>query len=479
MYSTKLPIPILALLITVGLSAASFGCQEVEQSQTVLTQSQWNEIKEQIYDSEQEAPTPQYKIGANYDDKIKLIGFDVEEPIVAGEKTKFTWYWKALTDIDKNWKIFVHFDSQNENASRQGRRQNLDHHPMDKKYLTSRWEKGKVYEDIQEVTIRPDYPTGPATPRIGFFRNQTRLPIKNPDKNRVRTTNDRRVVGPTLTVKSGPNTEEPPPKKDEASKPDYDVPLLEADIGDGVTVDGKLDDGIWENVDNLSLSPLGSQKKLATDVRAFVSGEHLFVGAKMEDEHAWGTLEERDSKTWEEEVLEMFVDVDGNGKNYMEFQIAPTGTIFDANFESVDTKNIGKAKKFDLEGLESAVHVEGTLNDNSDDDEFWSVELKIPLASIPDVDGPPSDGDQWAVNLYRFDRPTDDETLAFAWSTRPQGDFHQVRHFGTWTFTSPSDGDDGPKLDPTVIEKLQQKQGAPAGLDLPTEDLKEQSESNE
>ena len=37
---------------------------------------------------------------------------------------------------------------------------------------------------------------------------------------------------------------------------------------------------------------------------------------------------------------------------------------------------------WDLRGLKTAVHVDGTLNDPSDTDKGWTVEMAIPIASL-------------------------------------------------------------------------------------------------
>jgi hypothetical protein len=143
----------------------------------------------------------------------------------------------------------------------------------------------------------------------------------------------------------------------------------------------------------------------------------------------------------------MFVDANGDAKNYLELQLSPKGTIFDANFkqrpgtgELSSSERIDQAKKFNLDAMDSAVTVDGTINDDSDEDSSWTVELRIPFNAIPGVDGAPSEDASWAANFYRFDRPEDGATHAFAWSTAARGDFHQVDKFGTLSFPTDASG---------------------------------------
>ena len=247
---------------------------------------------------------------------------------------------------------------------------------------------------------------------------------------------------------------------------------MSSGAGEAIALDGRLDESIWEELPSIELSPFGSGPTLASRSRVFVSNGHLFVGARFEDEHVWSTIDERDGRTWTEEVFELFIDANNDGENYLELQINPIETVFDANFdvrlgtgEGSRQEQIDRAKAFDIEGLESAVHVEGTVNDKAATDEFWSVELKIPLGAIPDVSsGELEPGSTWAVNLYRFDRPSDEKTLSFAWSTRPRRDFHQVDEFGTFRFVASDELDLGSP--PRNLEPLQG-----AGPNMETEKL--------
>lgn len=415
-------------VVAIGLIAAisaAVGCQEVEQQTTVLTPQQWKEIKENhILDEE---PEPEYRINAKFGDDIELIGVSVSDNLTAGEKAKFTWYWKALDDLDANWKIFVHFDSKAESY-----RQGLDHHPVDGLYQTSRWKKGQIIKDVQEVVLNNDYPAGTAVPYVGLYKGQKRMPISNASD--VDVTKDNRVIGPELKVKGSSTAS----KAD--TRPSHDVPMMEASAVEGIEIDGKLDEGVWKEVAPIKLEPYGAAPDLNTQVKVFATDEHLYVGGKMPDEHVWGTIEGRDGKTWEQEVLEVFIDHDRDQKDYLELQFAPNGAIFDANFpvllgrgEGSNTEQIEKASAWTMKGLESAIHIQGSLNDDSDKDEFWSVEARLPFSNIPGPEAAPKPGQSWAANFYRYDRPDDNRTYAYGWQTI-SGSFHASSKFGSLEF---------------------------------------------
>lgn len=435
----------------VGLGLSIFACQKIDRPKTTLTQKQWEKVKSHIKDDE---PDVDYPVGANYDGKIELVGFDVSKPLKAGESTEFTWYWKALEDLDDNWKVFVHFDSSEESY-----RQNLDHHPMEGLYRTGRWKEDQIIEDVQKVDLDADFPEGQAVPYVGFFRGDKRLPIEND----VKKTDDRRVIGPTLNVKGKSASADDKP--DPSDLPSHTASRIDSDEAEAIEVDGKLDEEVWEEADALELDALGSAKPRDTEVELAYDSKHLYVGAHLEDEHIWSEHDERDANTWEEEVFEIFIDPDGrDAQDYLELQINPLGTVFDAHFdeqlgrgEGSRDEQIDRARSWNMEGLESAVHVEGTVNDDSDEDEFWSVEMRLPFDQMPPIDNPPNSKDEWAVNFYRYDRPDDETTHTYAWSPPTSGSFHQVERFGSVVFGSGSDDDsESPKTTSKDQERLKQ-----------------------
>lgn len=419
-------------------------CQDVEQPTVVLTQEQWAEVQKHILTEE---PQPKYRVGARFGDKIELIGFDLTEPLIAGKPATFTWYWRALEDVSENWKVFVHLDS-----SARPFRQNLDHVPVKDMFPTNRWKKGNIVKDIQQVTLRPDWPGGAAIPYVGFYRGDQRLKPGGPAP--LTQEAQPRVIGPTLQVQGSAASEEP--------KPTYSLRALKNE-DTTITVDGKLDEAFWEKLPKLTLFPFGNAPKSATIVQAAITEDALLLGAQLEDAHIWGTLQNRDDQTWTEEVLELFLDVNGDGEDYLELQVTPQGTVFDANFkkrlgrgEGSREDQIAAAKAFNLEGLEVKVNVDGTLNNDADQDKGWTVELKIPLASIPAMTTPVSPKSRWAVNVYRFDRPAPKTTHAYGWSTGPRGDFHQVDKFGAWEVTSALPFEKS-GINPDLLRKVQQQ----------------------
>jgi hypothetical protein len=132
-----------------------------------------------------EAPEPQHRVGANYDEVVELIGYDLELPrgdsVGAGQHFVVTWYWRVLGKVPTGYEVFVHIDAH-------GLRLNGDHIPVAGRYPTKLWEEGDVIADSQELMVPANFRTGDYVMYVGLFSGSKRLEVKsgpNDGVNRV------------------------------------------------------------------------------------------------------------------------------------------------------------------------------------------------------------------------------------------------------------------------------------------------------
>ncbi len=167
-----------------------------------------------------------------------------------------------------------------------------------------------------------------------------------------------------------------------------------------IDIDGKADEKSWQQA--RPLSPLrdieGAAIPNRTQVRMMWDDQYLYVHADMQEENLWATLEERDSVIYQDPDFEVFIDPDGDTKNYIEIEINALNTVWDLFLtEPYRNGNIA-LHDWNIPGLKHAVHLRGTLNDSSDTDKGWSVEMAIPWSGITGhsnhpriADAPPAD----------------------------------------------------------------------------------------
>jgi hypothetical protein len=178
---------------------------------------------------------------------------------------------------------------------------------------------------------------------------------------------------------------------------------------DPLAIDGRLDEPAWLAAEwSAEFVDIEGDAKPApewrTRLKMLWDDEYLYIGAEMEEPHLWATLTERDAIIYRDNDFEVFIDPDGDGRNYYELEINTLGTVFDLFLPKPYREGGSAVIDWDIEGLKSAVTIQGTLNDSSDRDEGWTVELAIPwsaLAEHASEGRAPRDGEEWRVNFSR------------------------------------------------------------------------------
>src|SRR5262249_4318836 len=124
---------------------------------------------------------------------------------------------------------------------------------------------------------------------------------------------------------------------------------------------------------------------------------------------------------------------------------------------------------WEIIGLKSAVHLDGTLNDPSDTDRGWTVEIAWPwkgLKELTSVSVPPRDGDQWRINFSRVEwdmNVVDGEYQKIKgrpehnWVWSPQGviDMHRPERWGYVQFNDAKPGSVAFRPDPDRVVRDQ------------------------
>lgn len=221
-------------------------------------------------------------------------------------------------------------------------------------------------------------------------------------------------------------------------------------ITDSILIDGNLTKPVWQNaawshrfVDMVTGEPGMYDTKSAI----LWNDTHLYVAFRAEEPFVEAHLTERDSIIFLENDLELFID---GGDCYYELEVNARNTIYEVFFIWKDTYQRGSRfdvplfdvhhpmamtfggdadrsgpsfwygthprglrwafLNYDMPGLETAVHIDGTLNDNRDIDNGWNLEIAIPWSSLTWLANnrslPPQPGDEWRMFLGRFQKLT-------------------------------------------------------------------------
>jgi hypothetical protein len=236
-----------------------------------------------------------------------------------------------------------------------------------------------------------------------------------------------------------------------------------------LVIDGRLDEPAWQAApwteDFVDIE--GSRRptpRFRTRAKMLWDNDYLYIGAELEEPHVMGTVTKHDAVIFQDNDFEVFINPDGSNHDYYELELNALNTTWDL-YMSHPYKDGGKADdSFELTGMRSAVHVKGTVNNPSDKDQGWCVEIAIPwkaLGAHAHRPSPPLVGDHWRMGFSRVEWKFDivggkyvkvPNTHEDNWIWSPQGiiDMHRPERWGFVQFSRNLPGKDTLVTDPTL-----------------------------
>ncbi len=151
----------------------------------------------------------------------------------------------------------------------------------------------------------------------------------------------------------------------------------------------------------------------------------LYVRYVCDDPDIWGVATARDSRIYDEEVVELFIAPGiATPVRYFEFEVSPLGALLDLSVYSpdLDRRTLTGDFAWDCPGLRwSAVRV--------DDRSRWYAYLSVPWASLVTAAKLPR---VWRANFYRIERPRGRDPEFSCWSPTMSdpADYHRPAFFG-------------------------------------------------
>jgi hypothetical protein len=176
----------------------------------------------------------------------------------------------------------------------------------------------------------------------------------------------------------------------------------------GIDIDGKAIEEDWQNVPFTEsfIDIEGVKKpKFNTRVKMLWDSKYLYVYALMEEPHVWGNLTEHDAIIFYNNDFEVFIDPTDDTYDYTEIEVNALNTTWDLKLNKPYRIGGRASNYYEIAGLKTAVEINGTLNDPSDKDSCWAVEMAIPLEVIMSAKRKqmkaPVEGDSWRINFSR------------------------------------------------------------------------------
>ena len=197
-----------------------------------------------------------------------------------------------------------------------------------------------------------------------------------------------------------------------------------------IIIDGKLNETDWGKASwtNLFVDIEGDKKPAPTyETRAKMLWDenYLYVAAELQEPHIWGTLHQRDTVIFYDNDFEVFIDPDWDTHNYYEFEMNALNTVWDLMLTKPYRDNGLAIDSWDIAGLKSATSINGTLNNPTDTDKAWYVEIAFPMEVLREAKAGqkiPVDGEQWRIGFSRVEWQMITETGRYQKKKGPNGE---------------------------------------------------------
>lgn len=173
-----------------------------------------------------------------------------------------------------------------------------------------------------------------------------------------------------------------------------------------IVIDGYDSETSWNKAEwtSLFMDIEGHRKpQYDTQVKMLWDDQYYYILARMEEPHVWADLKQRDTIIYYNNDFEVFIDPDNDTFNYYELEINALNTVWDLFLSKPYREDSIVLNDYTITGLQSAVAIEGTLNNSNDIDTGWVLEIAIPFAALKTSyfqDNLPVDT-FWRVNFSR------------------------------------------------------------------------------
>lgn len=213
-----------------------------------------------------------------------------------------------------------------------------------------------------------------------------------------------------------------------------------------IRVDGKMEEKAWTQTESRTFEyfyrvdkPDDAQK---TEFRMLWDDDNVYLFYEMQDKYLTARERARDGQPYFDDCAEIFfIPVPDSLDTHLGYEL----NIYKASndfvyFNDYYKERDGILKSFNPE-FQVGVTYQGTLNDNSDTDQGWTMELAIPIANFDGLSSfvPVKPGNRWAFLAVRQDRNDAEGNRRSTSTIFPIYDIsknvHQANRFGLMEFT--------------------------------------------
>lgn len=192
-------------------------------------------------------------------------------------------------------------------------------------------------------------------------------------------------------------------------------------------LDGRLDKPFWEDASFTSafLDIEGEHMpspRFLTRAKMLWDDENLYIGAQLDGNEIWGYVDKRDDIIFQDNDFEIFIDPDSDTQQYYEIEMNVLNTVWDLFLPAAYRDKGSAVNCYDIQGIRTAVFVDGNVNKPSSANHSWSVEVVIPFTTITEClpqKRAPLEGEYYRINFSRVQWKTDIKNDSYQKRTNP------------------------------------------------------------
>lgn len=194
-----------------------------------------------------------------------------------------------------------------------------------------------------------------------------------------------------------------------------------------IVIDGRLEDSEWKNgawTDDF-VDIEGARKptpRFRTRARMLWDDHYLYIAAELQEPDVKASITTHDAVIFHDNDFEVFLKPLPEPEGYFEFEMNALNTGWDLYLNKPYRFGGHADNSFELEGLKTAVAIQGSLNHPDDTDKGWTLEIAIPWTAFVSRQPVPQPhvGTTWRINFSRVEwkagQPKEDN-----WVWSPQG----------------------------------------------------------
>ena len=204
-----------------------------------------------------------------------------------------------------------------------------------------------------------------------------------------------------------------------------------------VKIDGKLTEADWQaaplsdafvDIRGVDYQPAPTKE---TRMKMLWDDDFLYIAGIIEEDDVTASLKERDAIIFKDNDFEVFIDPDGDGRFYFEFECNAYGTLMDLLMNKPYREGGDFFMPWDCKGVRVKVHVDGKVNDARRSDKGWTVEWAIPFESLAIGFDSPKKHPVWRINFSRVEwLVKDGPEENWVWNPTGRVDMHMPENWG-------------------------------------------------